>query len=59
MAFNLKSLLTVKNYASREDVTASYIYKLVKEHKMELVLIDGMRFVDIKSYPTIPVINRR
>ena len=59
MAVNFKSLLTVKNYAAKEDVTASYIYKLVKEHKMQLVLIDGVRFVDTKEYPTIPVSNRR
>ena len=59
MAVNLKSLKTIKNYAKDEDVTASYIYKLVKEHKMELVLIDGVRFVDISKFPTIPVINRR
>jgi len=59
MALSFKSLLTVKNYAKRWDVTASYIYKLVKEQKMELVLIDGVRFVDTKEYPAIPVINRR
>ena len=52
-------LKTVKNYAVNEGVTASYIYKLVKEQKMELVVIDDVRFVDTKQYPTLPVINRR
>mgnify|MGYP001602189194 CR=1 FL=1 len=56
---NLKVLKTVKNYALGEGVTASYIYKLVKEHKMQLVMIDGVKFVDTKQYPTIPVSNRR
>jgi hypothetical protein len=54
-----ESLKTVKNYADSFRVTASYIYKLVNEGKMELVLIDGVRFVDTKKYPFIPVINRR
>jgi hypothetical protein len=59
MALNLKWLKTVKNYAIGERVTPAYIYKLVKEGKMHLILIDGVRFVDIKEYPTLPVINRR
>jgi hypothetical protein len=54
-----KTLKTVKNYAIGEGVTPSYIYKLVKEHKMELITIDGVKFVDIKEYPSIPVTNRR
>lgn len=55
----IKWLKTVKNYALGEGVTPSYIYKLVKERKMELVLIDGVKFVNIKEYPSIPVANRR
>jgi hypothetical protein len=59
MGINPKVLKTVKNFAVGEGVTPSYIYKLVKENKMELVLIDGVKFVDIAKYNTIPVINRR
>lgn len=59
MQVGLKWLKTVKNYAVGHNVTASYIYKLVKEGKMQLVLIDGVKFVDTKEYPNIPVINRR
>lgn len=59
MALNNKWLKTIKNFALSEGVTPSYIYKLVKEHKMQLVVIDGVRFVDTKEYPSIPVINRR
>ena len=52
-------LKTVKNFAALHGVTASYIYKLVKEGKMELVKIDDVRFVDTSIYKTIPVLNRR
>jgi hypothetical protein len=59
MGINPKVLKTVKNFALGERVTPSYIYKLVKENKMDLVLIDGMKFVDTSKYATIPVVNRR
>lgn len=59
MAANLKWLKTVKNFAIGHNVTPAYIYKLVKEGKMELVLVDDVRFVDTSIYKGIPVINRR
>ena len=59
MRSEFKWLKTVKNYALGEHITPSYIYKLVKEGRMQLVLIDGVRFVDSTKYPTIPVSNRR
>lgn len=59
MQQEIKWLKTIKNFALNEGVTPSYIYKLVKENKMDLVLIDGVRFVDTSKFPTIPVINRR
>lgn len=59
MPINLKWLKTVKNFAVGEGVTPAYIYKLVKEGKMELVLVDDVRFVDTSVYKTIPVLNRR
>lgn len=52
-------LKTVKNYAQGFGLTPSYIYKLEKEHKMSLVIIDGVKFVDTQKYPSIPVTNRR
>jgi hypothetical protein len=52
-------LKTVKNFAVNHNVTPAYIYKLVKEGKMSLVLIDDVRFVDTSIYKTIPVTNRR
>lgn len=59
MALRLNKLQTVKNFALEEGVTPSYIYKLVKEFKMELVLIDGVRFVDTEKFPTIPLTIKR
>jgi hypothetical protein len=59
MAANLKWLKTVKNFALGHNVTPAYIYKLVKEGKMQLILIDNVRFVDTSIYKDIPVINRR
>ena len=51
---DILSLLTVKTFAMQNAVTPSYIYKLAKEHKMELVSIDGVQFVDTKKHPTLP-----
>jgi hypothetical protein len=54
MNINTDDLLSIKSYASRENVTPSYIYKLVKEGKMKITLIDGVQFVDTKEFPVIP-----
>ncbi|CAN5488883.1 hypothetical protein BH11BAC5_BH11BAC5_43110 [soil metagenome] len=56
---DISILQTVKNYADSFGVTAAYIYKLVKEGRMELFEIDGVKFVDTMRYATIPVTNRR
>ena len=55
----IEKLQTVKNYALGQNITPSYIYKLVRQGKMDLVEIDGIKFVNVKEYPVIPVINRR
>jgi len=52
-------LKTIKNYALKEGVTPSYIYKLIKEQKMEIVAIDGVKFIDTSKFATIPIVNRR
>lgn len=59
MRVEVSNLMTVKHYASREGVTPSYIYKLEKEGKMNCFLIDGVKFIDVDKYPSLPVINRR
>lgn len=59
MKVDISKLMTVKNYAKREDVTTSYIYKLIKEGKMQSFVIDGMQFIQVNVYPSIPVEQRR
>jgi hypothetical protein len=56
---DISTLQTVKNYAVNFGITPAYIYKLVKEQRMSLFEIDGVKFVDTKQYATIPVENRR
>lgn len=47
-------LMTIKNYSDMVKVTTSYIYKLIREKKMEPIVIDGVKFIDFKKYPVIP-----
>ncbi|MDB5153044.1 MAG: hypothetical protein JWR54_1795 [Mucilaginibacter sp.] len=51
---DITGLKSVKNFAYKESVTTSYIYKLIKENKMNSVDIDGVKFIDILKYPTLP-----
>lgn len=53
MKVNTESLLTIKNYSDKCKVTTSYIYKLIKEKKMEAVVIDGVQFIDILKFPRL------
>lgn len=59
MRLNTNLLKTVKNFALSFGVTPAYIYKLVKQGKMTLVTVDGVKFVDTSVYKSIPVTNRR
>jgi hypothetical protein len=47
-------LKTIKNYATNNNVTPSYIYKLVKEKKLDALVIDGVQFIDTNKFPIIP-----
>ncbi|MBA4196281.1 MAG: hypothetical protein C0459_01890 [Chitinophaga sp.] len=60
MSLKLSKLKTIKNYASMERVTPSYIYKLIRENKLEIVMIDGVQFIDTERFPNLPeTIKRR
>lgn len=50
----IEHLKTIKNFALDNGVTASYIYKLIREGKMQSVSIDGVQFIDTSKYPTLP-----
>lgn len=58
-SINIEKLQTIKNYATANNITTSYIYKLIKEGKMVVLVIDGVQFIQTEIYPTIPVTNRR
>ena len=47
-------LKTVNNYALNNRVSASYIYKMIRENKMTCIEIDGVKFIDISKFPTLP-----
>jgi hypothetical protein len=51
---DLSALQTIKHYAALNNVTASYIYKLAKEQKLQIVNIDRVQFVNTKQYPVLP-----
>jgi hypothetical protein len=51
----IHNLQTIKNYALGQNVTPSYIYKLIKEGKMSSVSIDGVQFIDTSRFPKIPI----
>lgn len=53
------TLKTIKNYAALQNVTTSYIYKLIREGKMESLSIDGVQFIAIDKFPAIPVPRKR
>lgn len=53
MKIETNNLKTVKNYALMQKVTTGYIYKLMRENKIEAVEIDEVKFVDVTKYPTI------
>ena len=57
MVLNSNHLKTIKNYAMQEHVTPSYIYKLIKEKRINPVDIDGVKFIDTDKYPTIESIR--
>ena len=59
MKIDISQLMTIKNYALKERVTPAYIYKLIKEGKMQPVIINDVQFINVKDYSTIPVLNRR
>lgn len=48
------NLLTIKNWADKMGITASYVYKLVKDGRVEVEDIDGVKFIDLGKYSEIP-----
>lgn len=53
MKVEINKLKTIKNFAVANDVTAVYIYKLIKEKRMKNIVIDGVQFIDTSVYKTL------
>lgn len=51
MQVETTNLRTVANYAKMESITPAAIYKREKDGQLNFVLIDEVKFVDIKRYP--------
>jgi hypothetical protein len=54
MKVETANLKTIKNYALNLKVTPAYIYKLIGEKKMKPTVIDGVQFIDVIQFPTLP-----
>ncbi|MEO8771855.1 MAG: hypothetical protein ABI402_17290 [Ferruginibacter sp.] len=55
MKIETNNLITIKNYAKKENVTTSYIYKLIKDGRMNSFAIDGVQFMQKgESIPVTP-----
>ena len=51
---NNTDLLTIKNWAKQMDVTTSYVYKLIKDGRVVPTVVDGVKFIDLGEYPSVP-----
>jgi hypothetical protein len=45
----IENLKTVNSFAKSMNITAAYIYKMVKEGKMQTIEIDGVQFIDVTN----------
>jgi len=54
MKIDIEKLTTIKNYASKLNFTPAYIYKLIRENKIQAIVIDGVFFIDTIKFPRIP-----
>lgn len=55
MNTNNEHLKTIHHYSKMRanNCTVSYIYKLIGEGRIVPEVIDGMKFIDTKKYPSI------
>ena len=54
MNVNIEDLVTIKSWAATLTITTSYVYKLIKEKKLQPIVIDGVKFINKVKYPKIP-----
>lgn len=53
MKVEATNLLTVKHYADKAGVSTTYVYRMVREGKIDAVVIDGVQFIDVVKFPSI------
>lgn len=60
MIVETDKLLTIHNFAmleihgpKKKKCTATYIYRMAKEGRLKLVIIDGIKFIDTSVTPAI------
>jgi len=46
MQINPNNLITVANYAKSRDCTPTYIYKLIRDGKLNTINVDNVIFID-------------
>lgn len=54
MIITPENLRTISNYAKMQNVTYSYIFKLIKKGKLSFVDVCGKKFIDISVFPKLP-----
>ncbi len=43
-------LITVRNYANQKGYSVQYVYRLIKDKKIDSKEIDGVKFIKIKEW---------
>ncbi len=48
---DINNLVKVSTFARKAEFSTKYAYDLIKEQKIDIVLIDGVKFVDLRNLP--------
>ena len=51
MSKKYDNLILIPHYAEKIGVTKQAVYKQVREGKHKIVVIDGIKFIDLKKSP--------
>lgn len=58
MEIDTSTLRSISNYARINNVSSTCIYKLINSGKIDVVTVDGRRFIDIQQFPSIIKTNK-
>lgn len=48
-----QNLVTIRSYADLKGFTTQHVYRLIKEEKLTVVEIDGVKFIDQDKKPKL------